>query len=152
MLCWGEIYGPKYLETPAWRNLHTKVMVLKIDRCSTGSQWRSFRTGEILEYLLVLDTIHAAQFCIHCNLRRLYFDTLLNYWVAIVKVTTDKCIGHKNSNIRGKISTNPSEISIQCKISVFSLYICYHTGNKTLPPLAIAAMHEVSFPPLVLPI
>ena len=58
------------MEQNTWENQcgKTRVAVLKTERCSTGSQCSFLRTGVILVYLLVFDTILAALFWMHCNL------------------------------------------------------------------------------------
>ena len=52
------------------------VAVLKTVRSSTVSQCNFLLTGVILAYLLVFDTILAALFWMHCNLRRLNLERL----------------------------------------------------------------------------
>ena len=54
--------------------MQTTVAALNIEQRSTGSQCNFLRAGIILMYLLVFDTILAALFWIHCNLRRLNLD------------------------------------------------------------------------------
>ena len=57
---WSKIVGKTSVE-----KFNSRVAVLKTERSSTGSQCSFLRTGVILVYLLVFDTILAALFWMH---------------------------------------------------------------------------------------
>ena len=69
---WSKIPGKACVKI-----LINKCGRLQTLRCSTGSQCSFFSTGVILVYRLVFDTILAALFWMHCNLRRLNLERLL---------------------------------------------------------------------------
>ena len=69
---WSKIPGKACVKI-----LINKCGVLNTVRCSTGSQCSFFSTGVILVFQLVFDTILAALFWVHYNLRRLNLEGLL---------------------------------------------------------------------------
>ena len=69
---WSKIPGKTCVKI-----LINKCAVLNTVRCSTESQCSFFRTGVILVYRLVFDTILAALFWMYCNLYRSNLDRLL---------------------------------------------------------------------------
>ena len=60
---WSKICGKTSI-----KKIVRRLAFLKTELCSTGHQCNFLRTGVILVYLLVFDTILAALFGIHCNL------------------------------------------------------------------------------------
>ena len=65
----------RYWGARPWMHLYAVSAILYLILCSTGSQWRSLRTGVMWSYFLVFVTIRPAVFCAYCYFLISFFFT-----------------------------------------------------------------------------